>query len=122
MPILSVVLITLRARTVIGPVRSESPVAVPVYFPSVTTIVLLLDVVHVRLDVLAPVAVNVPATALAFFAPRSRAPRRPGRNERDEQRGNRTSTCACSSSSRPRMCTDLGRGSCGVRKGDVKPT
>jgi hypothetical protein len=39
-----------------------------VYFPSVTTIVLLLDVVHVRLDVLAPVAVNVPATALTFFA------------------------------------------------------
>ena len=68
-PTLSVVLITLRARRVIAPVRSGSPVAVPVYLPSVTTIVLPSVVVHVRLAVLVPVAVNVPATALALLAP-----------------------------------------------------
>ncbi len=68
-PTLSVVLTTLRARSVIGPVRSASPVAAPVYLPSVTTIVLPSVVVHVRVEVLPAVALNVPATAFALFAP-----------------------------------------------------
>ena len=45
-PTLSVELTTLRTRSVIGPVRSASPAAVPVYLPSVTTTVFESDVVH----------------------------------------------------------------------------
>ena len=60
---------TLRALRVIAPIRSGSPAAAPVYLPFVTTMVLPSVVVHVRLDVLEPVAVNVPATAFALFAP-----------------------------------------------------
>jgi hypothetical protein len=44
-------------------------VVAPVYFPSVTTIVLPLLVVHVRLEVVGFVAVNWAATAVADFAP-----------------------------------------------------
>jgi hypothetical protein len=60
---------TLRTRKVIAPARSASPAAVPVYFPSVTVIVLPSVVVHVR-DVVVPAdAENVAATAFAVFAP-----------------------------------------------------
>src|SRR4051812_44583719 len=68
-PTLSVVLMTLRTRRTIGPARSEPPVAVPVYFPSVTVIVLPSVVVQVR-DVVVPAgAENVAATACAVLAP-----------------------------------------------------
>jgi hypothetical protein len=68
-PIPSVVLTVLRVRSVIVPVRSGSPVAAPVYLPSVTTIVFPSLVVHDRDDVLDAAAVNAPATAFALFAP-----------------------------------------------------
>ena len=70
-PTPSVVLIVLLARNVIAPVRFGSgvPVAAPVYLPSVTTIVLPSVVVHVRVDTLDAVAVKVPETAFALFAP-----------------------------------------------------
>ncbi len=59
-----------RALIFAGPARSGSPAAVPVYVPSVMTIVLPSDVVHVRDWTLeAVVAVNVPATSLTLFAP-----------------------------------------------------
>src|SRR5437764_5117732 len=68
-PTLSVVLTTLRARSVIGPARSESPLAEPVYFPSVTAIVLLSLVVQVRVVTEPAVAENVAVTDFAVFAP-----------------------------------------------------
>src|SRR3954453_14945005 len=68
-PTLSVVLMTLRTRSVIAPARSVSPAAVPVYFPSVTVIALPSVVVHVRDGVVPADAENVAATAFAVFAP-----------------------------------------------------
>ena len=68
-PTLSVVLTTLCARNVIGPVKSGSPAAAPVYLPFVTTIALPSLVVHVLVETFDVAAVNVPATALAVFAP-----------------------------------------------------
>jgi hypothetical protein len=63
----------LRASILIGPVRSASPVAAPVYLPFVTAIVLPSDVVHVLVVTEALVAVNVPATGLTLRAPWSPA-------------------------------------------------
>src|SRR5439155_25662794 len=68
-PTLSVVLMTLRVRRVIGPARSASPPETPVYFPSVTEIDLPSVVVHVRVVVVPADAENVAATAFAVFAP-----------------------------------------------------
>ena len=60
---------TLRARSVIGPVRSGSPDAVPVYRASVIESDLPSVVVHVRVETFAEVAENVPATLFAVLAP-----------------------------------------------------
>jgi hypothetical protein len=69
-PIPSVVLTSERALSLIGPVKSASPVALPVYTPSVATSVLPSVVVHDRVLNCDGVPVeNPPATDFALFVP-----------------------------------------------------
>src|SRR6478672_851394 len=60
---------TLRAFSTIGPVRSGSPDAWPLYRASVIARALPSVVVHVRVETFAEAAANVPATLFVVFAP-----------------------------------------------------